>query len=369
MNTTGKNRDFYDRLGAFHEKLVEELAPQLIQNPRLADALTEKFEKIREETAADNLNLEAPPDGGLSELIGIGPNAAPKISSTHLPSDVDNYDETVSSERILAIADLYYLYQLEMTGVFRAVKKLQELFRAGTVRLSTGDGAYGLYRFDRRGRLRYTQKDRYQAYRRALGYTTIPPVKGAKPNSRFHSLFSHFINTVAQYWRDKRVSDVIRERAYDPSFGSVAMVRRAGLDLRNNLKWASYGHINVLRVEVMQLLAECFRILNEDDIKRLFGAENAWDVLEEVMLRYHNKKVQASQRYRLATTGRNILRWLAIEHILKSSQTQFEALLQETANDAEEWLTSAETLGIAYRSQKKPTPIGDRRKIKKIQQI
>ena len=371
MTTTGKNRDFYDSLGAFHEKLVEELAPQLIENPRLADALTETLEKIREETDAANLNIEPPPDGGLSELIGIGPNAAKKVSATRLPSDVENYDEKVSSERVLAIADLYYLYQLEMTGVFRAVKKLQQLFRAGAVRLSSGDGAYGLYRFDRRGRLRYTQKDRYQAYRRSLGYTTIPPVKGAKPNTKFHILFTHFINTVAQYWRDKRVSDVIRERAYDPSFGSVAVVRRAGLDLRNNLKWASYGHINVLRVEVMQLLDECFRILNAEDIKRLFGAENAWDVIEEVMLRYYNQDVQASQRYRLATTGRNILRWLAIEHILKSSQAQFEALLQEIANDAEEWLTSAETLGIAYRSQKKHiTSLENRRRrLKKIQQV
>ena len=53
----------------------------------------------------------------------------------------------------------------------------------------------------------------------------------------------------------------LRERAYDPSFGAVAIVRRAGLDLRNNLKWTSYGHLNVLRVEVMQLLDESFRIL------------------------------------------------------------------------------------------------------------
>ena len=54
---------------------------------------------------------------------------------------------------------------------------------------------------------------------------------------------------------------MIRERAYDPSFGSIAIVRRAGLDLRNNLKWTSFGHLNVMRVEVMQLLEEAFKIL------------------------------------------------------------------------------------------------------------
>ena len=51
------------------------------------------------------------------------------------------YDDTVTSERLLAIADLYYLYQHERMGVFRAVLKMQELFRAGQVRLSSGEGA------------------------------------------------------------------------------------------------------------------------------------------------------------------------------------------------------------------------------------
>jgi hypothetical protein len=54
---------------------------------------------------------------------------------------------------------------------------------------------------------------------------------------------------------------VIRERALDPSFGSIAIVRRSGFDLRNNLKFTSFGHINVMRVELMQLLCEAFLIL------------------------------------------------------------------------------------------------------------
>ena len=349
MTTTKEHREFYDRIAALHEKLVEDLAPQLIEKPQLVDALTERLEKLRDDAEAAALEIEPPPDGGLAELVGIGSDAAAEIGQTHLPRGVEDYDEVVSSERILAIADLYYLYQHEKLGVFKSVQKLRDLFQAGSVRLSSGKGAYGLYRFDRRRVLRYTRKDRLQAYRRALGYTTVPPVKGAKSNTEFHGLLTQFINVVAQYWRDKRISDVIRTGAQNPSYGSVATVRRAGLNLRNNLKWASYGHINVLRIEVLQLLDESFRILSAEDVRRLFGAENAWDVVEEIMLRYFQKDVNASQRHRMAVAGRNIIRWLAIGHVLKSSQTQFEALLQEIANDAEEWLTSAETLGIAFR--------------------
>ena len=132
---------------------------------------------------------------------------------------------------------------------------------------------------------------------------------------------------MALFWRDKRVSDVIRERAYDPSFGTIAIVRRAGLDLRNNLKFTSFGHLNVLRVEVMQLLDEAFRILDSDDVKRLFGADNAWDVVEEVLIRYFNERLVTSPRQRMAVAGREILRWLAQPHVLQTQRAQFEALL------------------------------------------
>src|SRR5262249_1435099 len=175
----------------------------------------------------------------------------------------------------------------------------------------------------------------------------------SRANTDFHHLFSHFINQVTLFWRDKRISDVIRERAYDPSVGSIAIVRRSGLDLRNNLKFTSFGHLNVLRVEVMQLLDEAFRVLASDDIRRLFGADNAWDVIEEVLLRYYNERLVTSPRQRMATTGREILRWLAQPHILQTTRSQFEALLLEIAEAAEEWLTSAQSMGQADRAPRR----------------
>jgi hypothetical protein len=203
--------------------------------------------------------------------------------------------------------------------------------------------------FDRREVLRYTTKDRIAAYRRVLGYGSKPGPTGSRPNTDFHHMFAHFVNQVTLYWRDKRISDVIRERAYDPSFGAIAIVRRAGLDLRNNLKWTSFGHVNVLRVEVMQLLDEAFRILDSDDIKRLFGADNAWDVVEEVLIRYYNERLVTSPRQRMGVAGREVLRWLSEPYILQTDRAQFEALLLEIAEYAEEWLTSAQAMGLAER--------------------
>ncbi|HYV37720.1 MAG TPA: hypothetical protein VE988_18695 [Gemmataceae bacterium] len=347
-----KEQDYqslYDRIAALRETVTGRLSSDLIQNPQLADALTKQIDDMLQSVVDADGKAPPPPDKGLAELIGIGPEAADQFGKTRVPPGVEPYDETITSERMLAVGDLYYIYQHEKIGVFRVMTKLQELFRAGAVRLSAGQGAFALYQFDRREVLRYTQRDRLAGYRRVLGYGGGPVPTGARANTDFHNLFCHFINQVTLYWRDKRISDVIRERAYDPSFGAIAVVRRAGLDLRNNLKWTSFGHLNVMRVEVMQLLDESFRILNSDDIKRLFGADNAWDVVEEVLIRYFNERLVTSPRQRMGLAGREVLRWLAQPHILQTTRAQFEALLLEIAEYSEEWLTSAQAMGLAER--------------------
>jgi hypothetical protein len=339
----------YDRIAALRQEVTGRLSSSLVQNPQLADAINQQIDQLLQAVVAAEEGKTPPPDKGLAQLIGLGPEAASDLGKTRSPLGVEPYDETVASERIIAVGDLYYIYQHERIGVFRVMQKLQELFKAGTIRLSAGSGAYALYQFDRREVLRYTRRDRQSAYQRIFGYGSGALPAGARANTDFHNQFTHFINQVTLFWRDKRISDVIRERAQDPSFGSIAIVRRSGLDLRNNLKWSSFGHLNVLRVEVMQLLDEAFRILNAEDIKRQFGADNAWDVIEEVLVQHFRERLVTSPRQRMAVAGREILRWLSQPHILQMTQSQFEALLKNIAEYAEEWLTSAQAMGLAER--------------------
>jgi hypothetical protein len=350
MSTEKEYQSLLDRVAALRETLASRLAPAIYGDPRVADALVKEIDDQLNAVLATEGKKPVPPDKGLAQLIGLGPEAATSLGSTRVAPSIEPYDETVVSERLIAIADFYYVYQHEKVGVFRVVKKLQELFKAGTIYLSAGPGAYALYQFDRRDVLRYTERERLAAYRRAFGYGSAGVPSGSRANSEFHPLFVHFNNEVSLFWRDKRISDVIRERAYDPSFGSIAVVRRAGLDLRNNVKFTSYGDINVLRVELLQLLDEAFRILDADDVKKLFGAENFWDVVEIMLTRYWNERLETSPRQRMAIAGREVLRWLAQPHILKTDRAEFETLLLEIAEYSEEWLTSAQSLGLARRA-------------------
>lgn len=350
MLTEKDYQDRIDRVAALREKVAASLSGSLVSNPALAEELNGQIDALVAAAVQNDDSRPVPPDRGLASLVGIGPDAATTFGQALTSNGVTPYDDQVNSERIVAVGDLYYLYQHDQIGVFKVVQKLKQLFEAGAVRLSSGPGAYGLYQFDRRDVLRYTRKDRLEAYRRVLGYGKGLGAGQSRPNTDFHMLFGHFVNQVTLFWRDKRISDVIRDRATDPSFGSIAVVRRAGLDLRNNLKFTSFGHLNVMRVELMQVLDECFKILGSADVIDLFGADNAWDVVDEVLIRYFDERLQSSPRQRMAVTGRDVLRWLSGPHILETGRGEFEAMLMNIAEPAEEWLTSAQAMSLARRT-------------------
>jgi hypothetical protein len=339
-----------DRVASLLQNTIEQLGPDLVANPQLAEVLNRMVDdQVNKFDATQNGKGQAP-DGGLADLIGLGKDAPANLGDTQVSGGVVDYDDTVTSDRILASGDLYYLAIHELLGVFKVMHKLQELFRAGTLRISSGDGAYGLYRFDKHNILRYQMRDRRRAYARVLGYGRDPG-PGARANPEFHGLFSHFIGETAKFWRDKRISEVIRQNATDPTFGSIAIVRRAGLDLRNNLKNSSYGYVNVLRVETSQALAEAFKVLDAPDVRSQFGAANAWEMIELVLWQYFGQSVHASTMNRMAVAGREIIRWLAEPFVLKKNRTDFEALLYRIAEYAEEWISSEEGMRIS-----RPTP-------------
>lgn len=343
----GRLTDFLDYLANVRQTVVGDNLGVLLQHPEFATLINQTIQDYLEAFEDDLRQLPASGDGGLSSLIGIGADASSGVDNLRMPPKLPDYDEQVVSERLLGIADLYYIYQHERLGVFRAVLSLQELFKAGKVRLADGDGAVALYQYDRQKVLRHTQAERMQAYRRVFGYTDATPPTGAKPNTVFHTLFTNFNVRVAQFFRDTRVSEVVRHNGGRDTFASVAVVRRAGLDLRNNLKQASYGDVVVLRTELMQLLEAAFEILSAEDIRNLYGAESGWDALEEILKRHRSERLTTSIRNRLAATGYDVLQWLAQPFILAQDRTEFRAYLEDIADSSEEWLTSAESLGLS----------------------
>ena len=350
MTSTAQYDSLKDQRATLTDQVLSSLSPQTLANPNVAQIVSALVDKKL--AAMVSTNGSTPPaDGGLADLVGLGGGAPVDPGATQMSPGVVDYDDTVTSDRLLATADLYYQAVHEGLGVFDVIFKLQELFRARTLRISAGPGAFGLYRFDKHAILRYRRRERMQAYRRVLGYGTGSPGTNARSNPEFHGLLTHFIGETAKFWRDKRISEVIRENATDPTFGSIAIVRRAALDLRNNVKNSSYGYVNVLRIETSQALAEAFQILDSTDVKAQFGADTPWDTIELVLWQYFHRSVNASAMNRMAVSGRAILQWLAEPFVLTTDRAAFEAKLYPIAEAAEEWISSEEGMRIS-----KPTP-------------
>src|SRR5579872_4843935 len=144
MATEKDYQGLYDRIAALREQVANRLSADLVSNPQLADAITKQIDDMLASVVDADGRTPAPADKGLSQLAGVGPDAAKEFGVTRLPQGVEPYDETITSERIMAVGDMYYLWQHEKIGVFRVVQKLQELFKAGSVRLSAGPGAFAL---------------------------------------------------------------------------------------------------------------------------------------------------------------------------------------------------------------------------------
>ena len=348
--STSEIDEIMAKLAAYRSWLVSSKRSEIIARPKYAEALNQQITDLEALVETAERDKERGPDGGLLSMIGLGQNALENIGDTPYMPSIPEYDDQVNRERISAIADLYYIYQHERLGVFRAVLKLQDLFRSGSVRLSDGAGAVKLYQYDRKQILRYTQRDRRAAYRKVFGYTDTAPPDGAEPNAMFHPLFTQFTQQVSQFFQDKRVSEVIRPDGRTGTYGSQAVVRRSGLDLRHNLKQVSYGHIAILKTEVMELLNAAFEILDSPDIRHLFGSNSAWDTLEEVMKRHLSETPIISQRGRMAVAGRDILRWLGEDFLVTNVRTDLETYLEDIVDSADDWLTSAESLGLQRQS-------------------
>ena len=152
--TNGEIEKALGQLAATREWLVADARAALLRNPKLAEALNQKVSGLIELIDMTERDKKAPVDQGLMDLVGLSDAPPDDIDGVRYVPSVPVYDDQISRERLLAIADLYYLFQMEQSSVFRSVLKLQELFRAGTVRLSDGEGAVRLFRFDRHSTLR-----------------------------------------------------------------------------------------------------------------------------------------------------------------------------------------------------------------------
>src|SRR4051812_43533830 len=113
MATEKEYQALYDRIAALRDQVTSRLSSNLITNPQLADTINKQIDDMLEGVVEADRNSTPPPDKGLAQLAGVGPDAAREFGATRIPSGVEAYDETITAERIVAVGDMYYLWQHE----------------------------------------------------------------------------------------------------------------------------------------------------------------------------------------------------------------------------------------------------------------
>jgi hypothetical protein len=280
---------------------------------------------------------------GFLDLIGFGGKGPVPFENISYPYIQPDFDDSVVPSQLHASAELYYIYQHERMKVFQVIQVLQRLFREGRMRIQRGPGARALYLLDKWKPLRYTQRDRMIAYRRAFNYGNVQSPASAITNRNFHRQLVGFMVAVAQYFRDLLIGEVIRggQLIEQRPFGSIGTVQRLGLDLRYALDRSTYGNILALTVETGHYLNEVLKLMDAPDIKKAFDANTKWDVIEIVSNRYLGGVAEPSQRAKMAESGRRILQFIA-DNDFKTAidPVLFQSELRPMGPHSEAWLAA-----------------------------
>ena len=79
--------------------------------------------------------------------------------------------------------------------------------------------------------------------------------------------------------------------------GVAAATKSEGTTVKNIREQTAQTVSSITTVDLTGIshIEEAFAILGSDDVRRLFGADNAWDTLEEILLRYFGCSVKASR--------------------------------------------------------------------------
>ena len=75
----------YDRIAALREQVASRLSADLVSNPPLADAITKQIDDMLASVVDADAKIPPPPDKGLGQLAGVGPDAAKTLGATRMP--------------------------------------------------------------------------------------------------------------------------------------------------------------------------------------------------------------------------------------------------------------------------------------------
>jgi hypothetical protein len=209
----------------------------------------------------------------------------------------------IEAQNVLAAGVVYAAYELEQLKLFTVADRIVELSQRGMLPLSRATASRALSRYAQNAANRLTESERRTMYARALGKGSEQ--QGPHVNREFSDLWMRFVSAVSAYQRESRVRQTGRSRVRQ-----VELAKRAR-DLASNLSLHAYGIAYYAALELQNQINTVVAVVSLGEIRSAFGARDMWQVIEHVAAHELGGAVNTARYRTLATSGLEIIRWLA----------------------------------------------------------
>lgn len=194
---------------------------------------------------------------------------------------------------------IWFAAALEYAPVFAAVDRMVVMFRAGTLPVRKGSASALLYEYWGERDERLSVAARSRLFARAFGIGGVPAA-GVVPNRAFPELWLALLAAAHRRSRSTPAVPLIERPE----------VRAAARELAANLARNGTGMARpaaALHEHIQQALA----LLADPDVRRAFGARDAWQLVDRIAVRYLGGARNAARYRTLANAGSTVIGWLA----------------------------------------------------------
>lgn len=250
-----------------------------------------------------------PRDPQLPHMVGdalsgiLGKTLEGRFSATDidLPDLEEGSQADVIPDNVRALAAIYFSAMLEDLKFFSVADKVVEQFMTGMLPVSRGTAGDAMYDYFKSAPERLTEVERRGIYARAFGLAQ-GSVDEPMPNREFSDLWIRFLSGVNLLNRQSTAERLVVNNEY---------VFKNARDLAVNLSLHGYGAAHFAAVELQKLITDVKKMLSFSDVLNAYGVRDYNQLIERVSSNYLGGPVNGVRQRTMATTGKNIILFLA----------------------------------------------------------
>ncbi|TMQ13223.1 MAG: hypothetical protein E6J91_19125 [Deltaproteobacteria bacterium] len=243
---------------------------------------------------------------------------------------------------------------LEELRFFQVMDKVVEQFMTGALPVKRGSAGDPLYAFHRDAQNRISEYERRGLYARSFGVAQ-GSVDESYPNREFNDVWIRFLSAVSAHGRESN-STV-------PLTVSDEQVFKSGRDLAVNLSLHGFGLAHFAAVELQTLIKTIKDTLSATDILAAYGTRDVWQLVERVSNMYLGGAVNGVRQRTMATSGANIIQWLADKSSNLVGSYQVLSTDRVLVSHVERWLAVTGTTDSTVERYSEPVAVQQQRTI------